>query len=67
MNRQMKYLRRLDTGLVIEVDPVFLEVVKMCLDQAGIRYEVLDTPPQHEVLDTPPEKGEVKPKRRRSS
>ena len=59
----MKYLRRLDTGLVIEVAPAFLEVLKMCLDQAGIQYEVLDTPPE----SGEPESGEGKTKRRKSS
>jgi hypothetical protein len=58
MNRQVKYLRRIDTGLVIEVDPALLAILKGVLDQAGIQYE---------VQDTPPESDEEKPKRRRSS
>jgi hypothetical protein len=58
MNRQMKYLRRIDTGVVIEVDPALLEILKAFFDQAGIQYEILDTPPGSD---------EEKPKRRRSS
>jgi len=43
-----KYLKRLDIGLVIEIDPVLLEILRPFMDQAGIPYEVLDAPPEGE-------------------
>jgi hypothetical protein len=43
-----KYLRRLDIGLVIEIEPSLLEVLRPFMDQAGIPYEVLDAPPEEE-------------------
>jgi hypothetical protein len=47
MSDAKKYLRRLDiVGLVIEIEPSLLEVVRQHLDRAGLPYEVLDTPPE---------------------
>jgi ribose 5-phosphate isomerase len=61
MSDEKKYLRRLDiAGLVIEIEPSLLEVVRQHLDQAGLPYEVLDAPPE------PAGEGETQ-RRRRSS
>jgi len=56
-----KYLRRSDTGLVIEIELALLELLQPLLEQAGMPYEVLDAPP-----DAPPaeEQGENKRRRR---
>ena len=43
-----KYLRRLDIGLVIEIELSLLQVLRSFMDQAGIPYEVLDAPPEGE-------------------
>jgi len=43
-----KYLRRLDIGLVIEIDLALLQVLQPLLDLAGMPYEVLDAPPEEE-------------------
>jgi len=59
MSVEKKYLRRLDIGLVIEIDPALLQILQPFLDQAGIPYEVLDAPPEEEGGETP--------RRRRSS
>jgi hypothetical protein len=48
MTGEKKYLRRLDIGLVIEVELALLQILQLHLDQAGIPYEVLDTPPEEE-------------------
>jgi hypothetical protein len=58
MTEGKKYLRRLDIGLVIEIEPALLELLRPFLDQAGIPYEVHDTPPEEEGETT---------RRRRSS
>jgi hypothetical protein len=48
MGEEKKYLRRLDIGLVIEIELVLLQFLQPFLDQAGISYEVLDAPPEEE-------------------
>jgi len=48
MREGKKYLRRLDIGLVLEIEPALLEILRPFLDQAGIPYEVLDAPPEEE-------------------
>jgi hypothetical protein len=58
MTGEKKYLRRPDIGLVIELEVALLDILRPFLDQAGIQYEILDTPPGSD---------EEKPKRRRSS
>jgi len=58
MSREVKYLRRTDIGLVLEVDLYLLELLRPFLDQAGIPHEVLDAPPEEEGENT---------RRRRSS
>ena len=46
MNGGKKYLKRPDIeGLVVEVEPSLLEIVRQHLDRAGLPYEVLDAPP----------------------
>ena len=60
MAAEKKYLRRLDIGLLLEVEAPLLELLRRFLDQAGIPYEVLDAPPQ-------PEGGGETQRRRRSS
>jgi hypothetical protein len=44
MTGEKKYLRRLDIGIIIEIEVVLLDVLKPFLDQANIPYEVLDEP-----------------------
>ena len=47
MNGEKKYLKRLDIeGLVIELEPSLLEIVRQHLERAGLPYEVLDAPPE---------------------
>jgi hypothetical protein len=48
MTGEKKYLRRLDIGLVIEIELALLQLLQPHLDQAGIPYEVLDAPPEEE-------------------
>jgi hypothetical protein len=48
MAGEKKYFRRPDIGLVLEIDAVLLEILRIFLDQAGIPYEVLDAPPEEE-------------------
>ena len=60
MSDGKKYLRRLDIGLILEVETPLLELLRRFLDQAGVPYEVLDAPPESEGG------GELQ-KRRRSS
>jgi hypothetical protein len=48
MTGEKKYLRRLDIGLVIEIELALLQILQAHLDQVGIPYEVLDTPPEEE-------------------
>jgi len=46
MNGGKKYLKRPDIeGLVVEVEPALLEIMRQHLDRAGLPYEVLDAPP----------------------
>jgi hypothetical protein len=52
MTEGKKYLRRLDIGLLIEIEPALLELLRPFLDQAGIPYEVLDAPPEEEGENT---------------
>jgi hypothetical protein len=60
MDRAKKYLRRPDIeGLVIEIEPSLLEIVRQHLDRAGLPYEVLDA--------TPEPAGESETQRRRRS
>jgi hypothetical protein len=59
MAGEKKYLRRTDIGLVLEMEPTLLELLRSFLEQAGIPYEVLDAPPEEEGGETP--------RRRRSS
>ena len=60
MSDGKKYLRRLDIGLILEVEMPLLELLRRFLDQAGVPYEVLDAPPESEG-------GGEQQKRRRSS
>jgi hypothetical protein len=48
MTGEKKYLRRLDIGLVIEIELALLQILQAHLDQVGIPYEVLNTPPEEE-------------------
>jgi hypothetical protein len=48
MAGEKKYLRRTDIGLVLEMEPTLLELLRSFLEQAGIPYEVLDAPPESE-------------------
>jgi len=48
MTEGKKYLRRPDIGLVIEMEQSLLRILLPFMDQAGIPYEVLDTPPEGE-------------------
>jgi hypothetical protein len=48
MTGEKKYLRRLDIGLVIEIEEALLQILRSFLDQAGIPYEVLDALPEEE-------------------
>jgi len=48
MTEGKKYLRRLDIGLVIEIEPALLNLLQPLLDLAGMPYEVLDAPPGEE-------------------
>jgi hypothetical protein len=48
MTGEKKYLRRLDIGLVIEIELALLQILQSHLDQVGVPYEVLDTPPEEE-------------------
>jgi hypothetical protein len=48
MTGEKKYLRRPDIGLVIEIELALLQILQPHLDQVGIPYEVLDTPPEEE-------------------
>ena len=60
MSDGKKYLRRLDIGLILEVETPLLELLRRFLEQAGIPYEVLEAPLE-------PEGGGELQKRRRSS
>jgi len=44
MAGEKKYFRRTDIGLVLEIDPSLLDLLRSFLDRAGIPYEVLDAP-----------------------
>jgi len=46
MSEGKKYLRRLDIGLVLEIELSLLQLLQPFLEQAGIAYEVLDAPPE---------------------
>jgi hypothetical protein len=48
MNGEKKYLRRPDTGWGGEIDLPLLEILRGHLEQAGLPYEVLDSPPGSE-------------------
>ena len=48
MAGEKKYLRRTDIGLVLEMEPTLLELLRSFLEQVGIPYEVLDAPPESE-------------------
>jgi hypothetical protein len=48
MTGEKKYLRRLDIGLVIEIELALLQLLQPHLEQAGIPYEVLDAPPEED-------------------
>jgi len=63
MDSGKKYLRRLDIDLILEYDPIFLEVVRPFLDQAGYPYEVLDAHPKE--ADTENAEENTSPRRRR--
>ena len=52
MSDGKKYLRRLDIGLILEVETPLLELLRRFLEQAGIPYEVLDAPPEEEGNET---------------
>ena len=52
MAGEKKYLRRTDIGLVLEMEPALLELLRSFLEQAGIPYEVLDAPPEEEGGET---------------
>jgi len=43
-----KYLRKLDTDLLIEIEPALLKILQPFLERAGMPYEVLDAPPAQE-------------------
>lgn len=59
MAGEKKYLRRTDIGLVLEMEPTLLALLRVFLEQAGLPYEVYDAPPE--------EQGNETPRRRRSS
>jgi len=64
MSEGKKYLRRTDTGLVLEIDPSLLAILRPFLDQAGISYEVLDAPPPHATSAPPAEGGDPQKRRK---
>jgi len=61
-----KYLkRRLDEELVIEMEAALLQLLQPFLDQAGIPYEVLETPPEEEGKNQRRREEEGETQRRR--
>jgi len=63
MAGEKKYLWRPDTKWCGELELSLLEILRVHLEQAGLPYEVLDTPPAEDV-----EEGEnTNTRRRRSS
>ncbi len=52
MSGEKKYFVRPDIGLVLEIEPALLEILRPYLDQAGMPYEVRDNPPEEDGENT---------------
>jgi hypothetical protein len=62
---ERKYLRRPDINLIIEFDPILLEIVLPFLQMAEIPYEILDSPPEIVGEETEREEENSSSRRRR--